>query len=100
MSANPRLIFPPGPLAGDGARQSSSRQMLETAGRYFELPAEIIRRVLDDETSASITAPPAPATAIRPDRAASRRTGLPIDVHSRMLAAIRRVADGERGKEE
>lgn len=97
MSANPRFLFPHGPVARSGARHQASRQMLETAGRYFELTPESIRRVLDNEMSGAV-AMPAP-TAAAP-AGATRRTAQIVDVHSRMLAAIRRSADGGCGKEE
>lgn len=98
MSANPRLLFPHGPLARNGARHQASRQMLETAGRYFELTAESIRRVLDNEMSGVVAAMAVPIV-VAPAGAA-RRAAQVVDVHSRMLAAIRRSTDGGCGKEE
>lgn len=95
MSADPRLLFPHGPVARDGTRQQiSSRQMLETAGRYFELTAESIRRVLDGGMPLAVAISPMPIAGV------PRRHGLASSAHGRMLAMIRRAADGGCGKEE
>jgi hypothetical protein len=101
MSADPRFLFPHGPVTRDGTRQQiSSRQMLETAGQYFELSAESVRRVLDGGVPAAVVAMPVPVTIAGKLAGLPRRARPVSGAHSLMLAVIRRAADGGCSKEE
>lgn len=99
MAANPRFRSLTGPSAWKEVWHQSSRKMLETSGRYFQLTAQSIRQVLEAGVSPHPLRSIASSTETLRGAVWMQRRDLSVRTQNRLQAVIRQVADGGGSEE-